>query len=267
MQEIRIRGPKTMGAAQRSLFYEVSGRIRSSRGSSTFAHVHRMGRARAIAFCTTALSAAIMAAVRKVLFMRKFLLIFAALLAASTLSCTNTRLAAQPRSSDHAALAQRSAGCATGPRARRRHDDGQRQSPRRKISHPYRQCFQSHAHGLRAQGNNTGAAVVVFPGGGYRILAIDLEGTEVCDWLNSAGITCILVKYRVPEPGPYPKVFGPASGCAARPRHRTRPRRRVAHRSKPHRSPGLLRRGTPCRGPQHPLRPETVRSDRRVLTS
>jgi acetyl esterase/lipase len=47
--------------------------------------------------------------------------------------------------------------------------------------------------------------VVVFPGGGYRILAIDLEGTEVCDWLNSAGINCILVKYRVPDSGPYPK--------------------------------------------------------------
>ncbi len=53
--------------------------------------------------------------------------------------------------------------------------------------------------------NNTGAAVVVFPGGGYRILAIDLEGTEVCDWLNTAGITCALVKYRVPDTGPYPK--------------------------------------------------------------
>jgi len=53
--------------------------------------------------------------------------------------------------------------------------------------------------------NNTGAGVVVFPGGGYRILAIDLEGTEVCDWLNSAGITCALVKYRVPNTGPYPK--------------------------------------------------------------
>ncbi len=51
----------------------------------------------------------------------------------------------------------------------------------------------------------TGAAVVVFPGGGYRILAIDLEGTEVCDWLNSAGITCVLLKYRVPDTGPYPK--------------------------------------------------------------
>ena len=31
---------------------------------------------------------------------------------------------------------------------------------------------------------NTGAAIVVFPGGAYRILAIDLEGTEVCDWLT-----------------------------------------------------------------------------------
>jgi acetyl esterase/lipase len=54
-------------------------------------------------------------------------------------------------------------------------------------------------------GKNTGAAVVVFPGGGYHILAIDLEGTEVCTWLNSAGITCVLLRYRVPDTGPYPK--------------------------------------------------------------
>ncbi|MBV8831574.1 MAG: alpha/beta hydrolase [Acidobacteriaceae bacterium] len=46
----------------------------------------------------------------------------------------------------------------------------------------------------------TGAAVVVFPGGGYRILAYDLEGTEICDWLNGIGITAVLVKYRVPQP-------------------------------------------------------------------
>jgi len=52
---------------------------------------------------------------------------------------------------------------------------------------------------------NTGAAVVVFPGGGYRILAIDLEGTEVCDWLTSKGITCVLLKYRVPGNEGYPK--------------------------------------------------------------
>ena len=57
----------------------------------------------------------------------------------------------------------------------------------------------------KATSNNTGAAVVVFPGGGYNILAIDLEGTEVCDWLTAAGINCVLLKYRVPATGPYPK--------------------------------------------------------------
>jgi acetyl esterase/lipase len=51
------------------------------------------------------------------------------------------------------------------------------------------------------QGNNTGVAVVVFPGGGYQGLAIDFEGTEVCDWLTPKGITCVLLKYRVPNSG------------------------------------------------------------------
>jgi len=69
------------------------------------------------------------------------------------------------------------------------------------------------------KGKNTGAAVVVFPGGGYQILAIDLEGSEVCDWLTPKGITCVLLKYRVPgeekyrlsgdgkypKSGPYPE--------------------------------------------------------------
>lgn len=45
----------------------------------------------------------------------------------------------------------------------------------------------------------SGAAMVVCPGGGYYLLAYDLEGTEVCDWLNAAGITAILLKYRVPR--------------------------------------------------------------------
>jgi hypothetical protein len=57
----------------------------------------------------------------------------------------------------------------------------------------------------------TGVAVIVFPCGGYEGLAIDLEGTEVCDWLTAKGITCALLKYRVPGNGleprsePYPK--------------------------------------------------------------
>ncbi|MBS0558161.1 MAG: alpha/beta hydrolase [Proteobacteria bacterium] len=46
---------------------------------------------------------------------------------------------------------------------------------------------------------NTGAAVVVFPGGGFEVLAMDLEGTEACDWLTAHGITCVLLKYRVPS--------------------------------------------------------------------
>ncbi len=53
------------------------------------------------------------------------------------------------------------------------------------------------------KGSNTGVAVVVFPGGGYTDLAIDLEGTEVCDWLASKGITGVLLKYRVPNSGPH----------------------------------------------------------------
>jgi len=53
--------------------------------------------------------------------------------------------------------------------------------------------------------NKSGTAIVVFPGGAYRILAIDLEGTEVCEWLNKIHVTCLLVKYRVPDSGPYPK--------------------------------------------------------------
>ena len=48
-------------------------------------------------------------------------------------------------------------------------------------------------------GKNTGAAVVVLPGGGFQVLAIDLEGTEVCEWLTPKGITCVLLKYRVPS--------------------------------------------------------------------
>ncbi len=56
------------------------------------------------------------------------------------------------------------------------------------------------------KGTNTGVAILVFPGGGYDALAMDLEGTEICDWLTSRGITAVLLKYRVPTPhkvGPY----------------------------------------------------------------
>lgn len=50
---------------------------------------------------------------------------------------------------------------------------------------------------------NTGVAVIVFPGGGYNKLAIDLEGSQICAWLASIGVTGILLKYRVPASGPH----------------------------------------------------------------
>jgi acetyl esterase/lipase len=47
--------------------------------------------------------------------------------------------------------------------------------------------------------------MVVFPGGGYWVLYMALEGTEVCDWLTSRGITCVLLKYRVPGENLFPR--------------------------------------------------------------
>ncbi|HET7435502.1 MAG TPA: alpha/beta hydrolase [Thermoanaerobaculia bacterium] len=60
------------------------------------------------------------------------------------------------------------------------------------------------------KGKNSGAAVVVFPGGGYEVVAIDLEGTEPCEWLTAHGITCVLLKYRVPC-----AITGPYRECAS----------------------------------------------------
>lgn len=47
--------------------------------------------------------------------------------------------------------------------------------------------------------NNSGTTIIVNPGGGYGILAYNLEGTEICKRFNSHGINCVLVKYRVPR--------------------------------------------------------------------
>lgn len=46
--------------------------------------------------------------------------------------------------------------------------------------------------------NNTGTTVIVCPGGGFHILAWDLEGTEIATWLNSIGVNAFILKYRVP---------------------------------------------------------------------
>jgi acetyl esterase/lipase len=49
------------------------------------------------------------------------------------------------------------------------------------------------------KGRSTRAAILVLPGGGYAAVAMDLEGTEICDWITQQGMTCILLKYRVPQ--------------------------------------------------------------------
>lgn len=59
------------------------------------------------------------------------------------------------------------------------------------VSVPMLSVFKAKKH--------NGAAVVINPGGGYSIFAWDLEGTEVAEWLNSFGVTAIVVKYRVPR--------------------------------------------------------------------
>ena len=51
---------------------------------------------------------------------------------------------------------------------------------------------------LPAEENRNGSAIVICPGGGFNILAWDLEGIEVAKWLNKLGITGIVVKYRTP---------------------------------------------------------------------
>jgi acetyl esterase/lipase len=55
----------------------------------------------------------------------------------------------------------------------------------------------------------TGTAVVICPGGGFNILAMDLEGTEVAEWLNSVGVAAIVLKYRVPTASLEPRWLTP----------------------------------------------------------
>lgn len=62
---------------------------------------------------------------------------------------------------------------------------------------------------------DTGAAVVIAPGGGYHILAWDLEGEEIARWLNAIGVTGIVLKYRVPRrPGESQDARPPAAAAA-----------------------------------------------------
>lgn len=57
----------------------------------------------------------------------------------------------------------------------------------------------------KPKGANTGATILVLPGGGFHAVATDLEGTEICDWVSEQGITCVMLKYRTPQAWPKQK--------------------------------------------------------------
>lgn len=83
---------------------------------------------------------------------------------------------------------------AVGPERAMPPQEGQRQVVRlTDIAEPTITLYKAPA------ANASGTAVVICPGGGYNILAWDLEGTEVAEWLNSIGVTAVLLKYRVPR--------------------------------------------------------------------
>ena len=54
----------------------------------------------------------------------------------------------------------------------------------------------------KPKGRNTGATMLVLPGGGFYAVATDLEGTEICDWVIQQGMTCAMLKYRTPQVWP-----------------------------------------------------------------
>lgn len=54
----------------------------------------------------------------------------------------------------------------------------------------------------KPKSRNTGATMMVLPGGGFYAVATDLEGTEVCDWVVQQGMTCVMLKYRTPQVWP-----------------------------------------------------------------
>ena len=67
---------------------------------------------------------------------------------------------------------------------------------------------EAHVY-LPPANTRTGAAVVICPGGGFSILAWDLEGTEVAQWLNTIGVAGIVLKYRVPTRDQDPRWMAP----------------------------------------------------------
>ena len=63
----------------------------------------------------------------------------------------------------------------------------------RYVSNPRIDCYFADS------GKANGSAVVIFPGGGYGVLAAGHEGVDVAKWFNTMGISAFVVKYRLPN--------------------------------------------------------------------
>ena len=121
------------------------------------------------------------------------------LIGISSLCCNQNKAQTQPTKTEAAAVAPTAipiwsgavpdAGLITGTET---YNDGMVTN----VSHPTITVYSP-------KDKNTGVAVIVMPGGGYTKLAVELEGSEICQWLASMGITGILLKYRVPDSGPH----------------------------------------------------------------
>nr|WP_282450254.1 alpha/beta hydrolase [Microbulbifer sp. CAU 1566] len=87
--------------------------------------------------------------------------------------------------------------------------DGIRQISRDTFANSHPELVITHPSLLiyPPETNTSRAAIIVFPGGGYKGVAIarkstiGFNGADVCGWLNEAGVTCIILKYRVPNTG------------------------------------------------------------------
>lgn len=62
-----------------------------------------------------------------------------------------------------------------------------------KVTNPLLEVFRP------TKGNDNGSSIIICPGGGYQILAIDLEGYEIAQWLSNLGYTAFVLQYRVPN--------------------------------------------------------------------
>ena len=120
-----------------------------------------------------------------------------------------------------------------------------------------------------AKDKDTGTAVLICPGGGYNILAWDLEGEEVAAWLNSLGVTGIILKYRVPRRPGEPEATSrrrPAPGRPAGRQPGPEQGQGVGHRPEADRHARLLGRRPPGRRDRDQLREADLRAGRRRST-